>query len=166
MINIRRSIFETNSSSVHAICIAKENDYNIPSSLNFEVGEFGWGEDFIYDTWELASYLYTGILCCYHEQKDIEDFKNYIYEVLGKNDCDCTFEIAKHDSWGLSNGYIDHSEDLGEFLEVIRKSEKALLRFLFSADSFIITGNDNSDWFKDTIEETDFSKVSVYYKGN
>lgn len=165
MIQVRKKIFETNSSSTHAICIAKENDYTIPASLNFELGEFGWQERFIYDTWELASYLYTGILS-YYRDVEVEDFKNYIYEVLGKRGCECSFETPRTDRYGLMYGYIDHAENLGAFLGAIRKSEKALLRFLLSPDSFIITGNDNSDWFGEIEEETDFSKVDKYDKWN
>lgn len=165
MIQIRRNTFETNSSSTHSICIATENNYEVPAKLDFEIGEFGWEERFIYDTWELASYLYTGILDCLSE-KEAEEFKNYIYEVLGKNGCECSFEVPKYDKWGFRNGYIDHAYELEDFLNAVRKSEKALLRFLFSDDSFIITGNDNSDWFGEAEEETDFSKVDRYDKWN
>ena len=42
MINVRQSVFETNSSSMHSICIAKQNNYDIPSTLHFDFGEFGW----------------------------------------------------------------------------------------------------------------------------
>ena len=45
-----------------------------------------------------------------------------------------------------------------------------LFRFLFSPDSFVVTGNDNSDWFYDWEDEFNGSeaaeKVDVYYKGN
>lgn len=165
MIQIRRNVFETNSSSTHSICIAKSNDYVIPGYLHFTIGEFGWEERFIYNEDELASYLYTAILCCYDE-KEREDFKNYIYEVLGKNGCNCTFEPPVVGKWGLENGYIDHANDCADFLDAVRKSEKALLRFLFSPDSFIITGNDNSDWFDEMECDTDFSKVDKYFKWN
>ena len=38
---IRRGVFETNSSSTHAICIAK-GDYNLSKHIDFTIGEFGW----------------------------------------------------------------------------------------------------------------------------
>lgn len=40
---IRKSVFETNSSSTHAICITKKKDnYKLPDHIDFEFGEFGW----------------------------------------------------------------------------------------------------------------------------
>ena len=53
MINIRHGLFETNSSSTHAICIAKKNDgLVIPQSLDFILNDFGWDERFYYDVME------------------------------------------------------------------------------------------------------------------
>ena len=114
MINIRKNIFETNSSSTHAICIAKDNDYSIPSELNFTFDEFGWENRFIYNTEELASYLYTALYEVYYNDIDkIENFKNYIYETLGKYGCECTFEEPAKSSWGyFDSGCIDHGSEL------------------------------------------------------
>ena len=38
---IRRGTFETNSSSTHAICIAKD-DYELKDHIDFHTGEYGW----------------------------------------------------------------------------------------------------------------------------
>lgn len=165
MINIRKNIFETNSSSTHAICVAKENDYTIPANLYFTFDEFGWENRTYYLTEELASYLYTAI-CTILERDKSEEYKNYIYETLAKYGCECSFEEAKYGRYGCEKGYIDHGYELKEWLDALRHSEKKLLRFLFSPDSFIITGNDNTDTFDDTVEDTDFSKVEVWYKWN
>ena len=64
MINVRQNLFETNSSSVHAICIAKDNNYYIPKSLHFAFGEFGWETEVLTNPESLASYLYTAIYVC------------------------------------------------------------------------------------------------------
>jgi hypothetical protein len=40
-------------------------------------------------------------------------------------------------------GYIDHDDDLSEFLEAVVRDEDTLLRFIF--DGLVYTGNDNSD---------------------
>lgn len=59
---IRKSVFETNSSSTHAICITKKKDnYKIPKHIDFEFGEFGWECDEYHDTRNKASYLITAI---------------------------------------------------------------------------------------------------------
>jgi hypothetical protein len=165
MFNIRKGIFETNSSSTHSICVSKNNDYKIPSSLKFEVGEYGWQNEFLYDSEELASYLYTAIYEVY-ENREIEDFKNYIYEVLGKHDCEAEFVEPEVGEWGLKEGYIDHCYETKDFLEAVRHSEKRLLRFLFSPESFILLGNNNDETYSINVSNTDFSQVEEFYKSN
>ena len=168
MINIRKSIFETNSSSTHAICISKDNNYNIPSSLHFEFGEFGWENKILDGPEELASYLYTGMHdICYDDAKRFEKFKNHIYSVLGKYGCECTFAEPSKSKYGwMDSGYVDHASELYDFLKSLEKSEKRLLRYLFSSDSFIVMGNDNEDTYRETVSEMDFSNVEVFYKDN
>lgn len=165
MINIRKGIYETNSSSTHSICISKKNNYEIPDKLIFTLGDFGWEEEFLYDSSELGSYLYSAIVCLYDKQ-EMNDYKNYIFDTLSKYDCECEFEEPKTNTYGYIDCSVDHVGELSDILSAIRKSEKKLLRFLFSPDSFIITGNDNSDWFYETRKKTDFSKVDEFRKGN
>ena len=61
MQKIRKNVFETNSSSTHSICIAKDMELIIPTSIHFEFGEFGWEVDTLSSVYEKASYLYTGL---------------------------------------------------------------------------------------------------------
>lgn len=169
MINVRQNVFETNSSSMHSICIAKQNNYDIPSTLHFGFGEFGWENRILYSTEAKASYLYTALLDFVDsDHKDeFEDYKNYIYKTLGDNGCDCDFADVHYDKYGwCDDGYIDHGYELREWIYMLRHSPKKLLRFLFSPDSFIITGNDNGDTYYETVAETDFSNVEKYVKGN
>ena len=70
---IRRSVYETNSSSTHAICISKNNDYKKRDYIEFETGEFGWEWDTYETVHSKASYLITAILNGY----DKEDAYNY-----------------------------------------------------------------------------------------
>ena len=170
MINIRKGLFETNSSSTHAICIGKDNhNLEIPSELTFQVGEFGWENEVYYDVTTLASYLYTA-LTSWYGGKELTKYINHIYTLLGHNGCEATFIEPSVSAWGLTDGYIDHSEGLSEFLNKVLSSDKALLRYLFSPDSFIVTGNDNDDWWYDYME--DFYKsqnndnVEVFEKWN
>lgn len=159
MINIRKGLFETNSSSTHAICIGKDNNnLVIPSELTFKVGEFGWENEVYYDVNTLASYLYTA-LTSWYGGKELTNHINHIYTLLGHNGCKATFIEPSVDRWGFIEGYIDHSEELGDFLNKVLSSDKALLRYLFSPDSFIITGNDNEEWWGDYME--DFYKAKT-----
>lgn len=145
---IRCNIFETNSSSVHSICIAKKNitKDDLPEHLTFSHGEFGWENKKYTDVKNKASYLYEAINAYYDkDKKRIECWKNQVYKILGRYGIVCDFEQDKKNEWGLSYGYIDHPEGIEEFVKRVTSSEKRLLRYLFSDDSFIITGNDNEN---------------------
>ena len=170
MINIRKRIFETNSSSTHALCISKKDDYEFPNVLYFKLGNFGWNEEIIYGYNELASYLWTAIcdLYGYNDYKYFEDYKNYLYEVLYEYGVECDFETPVYTEYGsLDNDvYVNHVGELDEILKTLKNSPKKLIRFLFAPDSFIITGNDNSDWYFDKMETLDFSNVDVIEKSN
>ena len=172
MINVRKGVFETNSSSTHSICISKHDDYVLPSTLYFRLGDFGWESEIYKGAEDLASYLWTAVVDfygdCYSDYKMVEDYKNYLYEKLYEYGVECEFELPIYDekySWCV-NANIDHVAELDDLLSSLRKSPRKLIRFLFSPDSFILCGNDNSDWYYDKHDELDFSEVDEYYKGN
>lgn len=129
MKNIRNGVFETNSSSVHSIAISKKKlpDSKIPSTVFFEIGEYGWENDVVSDT---ASYLYSGAT-----ETQMETIKN----ILEESGIKCEFETRRN-QW---DGYVDHEEDLIEFVDSLIRDKDKLFRFLFG-DSVIYTGNDNS----------------------
>ena len=62
-----------------------------------------------------------------------------------------------------NSGYVDHANELEEFLDAVCKDEDKLVRFLFSGFSFIITGNDNDDG--DVNINVTYAYYE-YYKGN
>ena len=152
--SIRRYVFETNSSSTHSICITKSNVLNQKQNyIKFQTGEFGWEQDTLSNPYEKASYLYTGIL--YNGQEDLID---KIKDIMDKNNIEYEFEGTSGD-----NGYVDHGGNLYSFLEDICSDENKLMRYLFSSESFIITGNDNDDEDVDITANYDHEE---YYKGN
>lgn len=72
---IRRGVFETNSSSIHSISIINENSkFELPQRIKFEQDCFGWDFETYTDTDSKASYFWTA-------------FINY---VLSKADEECT----------------------------------------------------------------------------
>lgn len=168
MKQIRKGVFETNSSSTHSICIAKNVELTIPKSLHFSFGEFGWEIDTLYSVGEKASYLYTGLMA---NRRD-EDFEN-IMLVLKNKGIDVTADepIYKKYTYDGSDGgeyidnggYVDHSYEMGDFLNAICEDESKLMNYLFSELSFIITGNDNDD--EDVDINVDYAH-DEYYKGN
>jgi len=143
MIQIRRGVFETNSSSTHSICISR-GGYKIPEMTYFRIDEWGWEIGIEYDT---ASYLYTAIITCFEEKetdmllaslKDTLDGLGIRYEMEDPE--------WKMYSWGrdTEKGGIDHGSELLEFVEAVLNDSDLLLRYLYG-DSFIATGNDNND---------------------
>jgi hypothetical protein len=156
---IRRGVFETNSSSTHSICISKDGDYSLPSSIDFVMGEFGWEISELRSIEEKASYLYTGLLT-----RQRFDQLERLKAALADASVAATFKEYEIDEYGLlDDGYIDHGCELTDFLDAVTGRDD-LFRYLFSDRSFILTGNDNggdNPPYASTYETHD-----VYYKGN
>lgn len=150
-VKIRKGLFETNSSSTHTIVIANNNrnDFkkSLPEKLYFNAGCFGWEFDKYTDVHDRASYLFTGLL----SYSVCEKYIPIIKKTLKKYDVEAVFpEIAiKNKYEQLKNDntyyYVDHSEELEDFFELVCNDEVLLMNFLFSPESFIATGNDNDD---------------------
>lgn len=156
MKQIRKSVFETNSSSTHSICITKNDilDSQVVNNIYFELGEFGWEICTLDTINDKASYLYTAIV--YNDKLElIESIKR----ILDKNNVNCEFEELEDDDYC----YIDHGYKLNKFIDDICNNEDKLMRFLFSSESFVLTGNDNDDHDVDIIVDYEHDE---YYKGN
>lgn len=159
MILIRRSVFETNSSSTHSICITKNKPEEIPTMCRFGLGEYGW-EYRRLDGQEKANYLYTAIMC----QNDHESLKQQLFEILSDLGIVCEFDEPKYDEYGYPEGfYIDHSYEIRPVVMAILHSKNRLLKYLFSDESFVLTGNDNGDC--DVSIQASYPHEE-YYKGN
>jgi hypothetical protein len=173
---IRQSCFETNSSSTHAICIATDTLYNIPKTVSFGFGDFGWRFDKLTSRQERANYLYTCLGYC--NFSELKKYIEFISNTLYKNGVkDIDFESFKLGIYYWNNkteiyfepndGYVDHGNETKEFVDAVCSNEKMLLDYLFSDKSFILTGNDNYD-------DNDDDDVDVhvdypheeFYKGN
>ena len=77
MKQIRKNVFETNSSSTHSICISKA-PATIGKHISFHTGRYGWK----YGCVDTPSYLYTAILC--QEEKDelLSKLKNILDSLM------------------------------------------------------------------------------------
>lgn len=151
---VRNNVFETNSSSIHVIAIGKEYDEkDVPDHIYFGLDEFGWKVDTYKDITSRASYLYTAI--CYDH-----DYIDYITETLEEQGITCEFEDpSEHEFF-----YIDHVEDLHDWLEDLREDKSKLLMYLLSPDSEIRTGNDNGDSEPKTDDLENNDNVELYWK--
>lgn len=162
-VKIRRNIFETNSSSTHSICVTQTDLLDqLRDEIVFRVGEFGWEYEKYNDPETKASYLYTAIL-----EMGREDLLSNIRSILKRKGIECIFEEPKYviDNNGykyLDYGYIDHVYALDDFINICYDDDK-LLKYLFSSQSFIITGNDNDDY---DVEINVSYPHEEYYKGN
>lgn len=142
---IRKGTFETNSSSVHSICISKKPVGNVKGKkISFYLGEYGWENN----TDNTADYLYTAIMC----QNNSEKFFDKLKSILDKYEIDYTFQPIEKASrwWG-----IDHSGETIDFVNAVLEDEDLLLRCLFNDDSIVYTGNDNQDARYDACDQAE-----------
>lgn len=168
---IRSNMFETNSSSTHAICICTDTsllkELKHPAYLYFGIGTHGWEFESLSSPKEKANYLYTGILDCYGG--NCEDKIEKLKDMLLSFGCTPEFEEPKWSKYGdevslsFDCGYVDHATVLRPFIEKILDSPDLLYSYLFSDYSYILKGNDNSE-DEPTIEE-DYEHYE-YYKDN
>lgn len=148
MKKIRKSIFETNSSSTHSIVI-KDGEYiefpNDMKSINITTDDYGW-EKYTYTNFtDKASYALTYAIN-YGTKKDLKMLDKILKEQLNIKD-------IKYDGLTLRQalnhvgedsrifGYIDHQSV--EEASKIFKDENSLKNFLFSEKSYFETDNDN-----------------------
>lgn len=115
---------------------------------------------------EKASYLYT--LAC---ECNCKDMYQQLYTMLSKYGVECSCSVpAEFDKYaGLSNGYVDHCYEGSDFVNNMLTHEHSLIKFLFSDESFVVTGNDNCDedereWMCE-MSDVDYPH-KTYYKGN
>lgn len=167
MKKIRYGIFETNSSSTHAIVIpkeVKEDGYVAYDSLDHDYG-FGREECRLCDSWD-EKLAYAYMLLIDNDVAELDTFKNQVIEVwkelFGNKDYtpnpkDVFDYIDKDGSNGNLTGkdcilvlkerwgnYIDHACDLENknILNRLIKDKEFVKRFIFNRDSYITVGGD------------------------
>ena len=148
MWQIRKGCFETNSSSLHSICIYK--DYNDPAnltSLRFGFGDFGHTSERYASIIQKAAYLWTAICNSGKRPRDINQKKKKIKEMISEKYPDIRLSFAKFTYNKTHNeieidGYVDHARYACDFIEYVLQSSDNLFRYLFGDKSFVQTGND------------------------
>lgn len=164
MIQIRQNIFETNSSSVHALVIPNNQSIHIPNRVSLSGGEYGWENDVDGDT---LDYFYQA--CLDRGREEVDKFFNYLKR-KGVEEINAPEIHWVKSEWNgreyeyadNNDGYIDHASDVP--LEDLFANETLLDMFLFGDSSYIRTGNDNSDMdWCDELESTEDAKVLWKY---
>ena len=163
MLQIRKNVFETNSSSTHSLVISNKErsyDYNLPVEdgvLTIPFGEFGWGPDILSTPIEKLSYLITDRIDIYDIPEDIKDDEDAVQALIMESEpiqeivdaikycCPEVKEVRFEtgDSW-YPFGYVDHqscgtSHEDGLSIEEIAFSNKVI----------IMISNDNGDYYED-----------------
>ena len=141
MKQIRKGVFETNSSSSHSITISDKGGWEEIKSnvIEIESGEYGWEFDTFTGFYSKASYIYTYLINS-GDKDEIEWLRKIVKEYTNADKVIFEHEESEEEPrWGY--GYIDHqSSDVPQEALV---SEETLKAFLFNKHSFFETGNDN-----------------------
>ena len=159
-LSTRNGVFETNSSSVHAIVINKQNlAENNGSIVSVTPGDYGWEYEEYRLPAQKLNYLWTAIV---DNKENLDSWKEYLREALKLSD-GVVFIDKPEDT---ISGYVDHSEELKDFLKEMRKNPDLLNKFIFG-DSYIVTGNDNVDSSMPGVPSIlDERDLYIYWKHN
>lgn len=141
MIQIRKSVFETNSSSTHSIVISKEPVVYLRRERHFYAGEYGWE----FGSYNAGDYLFTAILCEPEELRS--QHLDRIKDVLREVGVEAVFHFPTTSTYGdhtYYDCYIDHGDQCVDFVRAAMADSDLLKRCVFG-DATVYTGNDNED---------------------
>jgi hypothetical protein len=153
-INIRQSVFETNSSSMHSVAIIGCNrpaelafTFNSEDKIMIYPGEYGWGYEILRGPEEKLSYAITMITqrtndgCSPEESIYFQWLNDMVFDYTGHY----LQVVELQDKWN-PYGYIDHQsiDTLDDFWSSDENVFKEKMRdFIFNDKYFIIIDNDN-----------------------
>jgi hypothetical protein len=155
MRQIRRSVFETNSSSTHSISIISKDNYRDGNSffgdtLDGCFGEFGWGYEKLNTVYERLSYVLTMIQYKVDNCDNLDDVINSTYykwiSEMIKDYTGADLKLEEFDDDCYSLGYIDHqsTDILDDFWSDNESEFKNNMRDIIFNDKYrIIIDNDN-----------------------
>jgi hypothetical protein len=144
VLSIRKSVFETNSSSSHTVAVDERGaDYpavNVSGPvLSIEPGEYGWGYDELRSWSERASYAYTYAVN-YGTSEDLDTLREVLEDFTK-----VPVKFSKHDYEDeyYQTGYIDH-QSVDEAATIFRYDAEYIKNFIFGTSSYVIIDNDNN----------------------
>lgn len=164
---IRRSVFETNSSSMHSLTVTPNGEMDnltvdeYENKVITEFGEFGWEVRRYTDANTKLSYLVTMLIethgDCYSmdELYETEDFKLINEAVANYCNCDGIIINSKLEQWKSydgelrdwndHDGYIDHQsvEDYSSVRDFLEQNGCTVTEFIFDKGVILHTDNDN-----------------------
>lgn len=168
MKTVRTSLFETNSSSIHALVISKNNNINIVPIESHSDDNYGIDPKYLHDPNIKFDYLITALKYEIQRNKKMTDqgvdmSKSYInYSDNINEDPEKQLEelekilVENHVPFKIFNkfgdGYIDCSNSVVcDIIPELLKDPNKLMRYLFNDDSYLRTGNDGDNYITDLI---------------
>lgn len=146
MLCVRKGVFETNSSSVHTLCIPKEwkPERIPPKDIVIWREEYGWGPEMFSGP---AVRPYLNIYLDHLREYNFELYEKYmkrLEEIQRDYGFKIEFEPPKDAGPGF-NGYIDHADECGPLFETLMdpENEEMMLHFLFDPNVLLYCTNDN-----------------------
>ncbi len=184
MHKIRKSVFETNSSSSHSLTLSSNElaaqpfskDVLRSGSVTAYKGDYGWEWYRYYSAQAKLNYLLTQLFSDDIPMGDPHEVTRELREEDARFDMMCRV-VKEHTGVDVlvapgSTGYIDH-DSVGVGLDAFGSEDK-LRSLLFSEENYIETGNDNSGpawsigtdrgdefYYRDFFWEPDSSNVIV-----
>lgn len=143
---VRRNVFETNSSSMHSLSISRQGITEHPymplmgNKVIVYTDEFSWGYDEYNDPEMKLSYLITMLYCLngfdVRAVYETEEFQK-INEIVSKRcGCEGIFISDKFE------GYVDH-QSLDDIDEMMKEYGCTIEEFIFDEGITLIIDNDN-----------------------
>lgn len=182
-LQIRRGVFETNSSSTHALCICENDEVDFAKIkqdyenviITIDGDEFGWNFDVHFDVQTKLNYMFTMITACCNNEDAALTLMNKmktLLESIGvtiqyRFDTVITKQMTTflncyytefHDKNGCKfKGYVDHpNETILDLLD----DKDMFFKFLFGKESMLVTGNDNYEDFGDYMNKRGLDKLN------
>ena len=149
-LSIRKGVFETNSSSVHTLVLAKSKSLSELEEIakDYDVyitgGNFDWGWEVLSSPQEKLNYLWTFVTLL-----DDYSYVNVFRSML--NSCGISYDFNEGYD-GKPIGGIDHNNgwknrelDRNILIDIIYDKDK-FLHYVFDDNSVMIISNDNDDF--------------------
>jgi hypothetical protein len=145
---IRRSVFETNSSSTHSLVITDAVDFdtvglNDHGALEIPAQDFGWEVQTYSDAPSKMSYVAIYVRD-WVKGDQADYFKKMLDEMLVEH-TGATYVQHPEEIEGDydSGGYIDHQSVEDRDLDHLFESKDTLKNFIFGRGNLLLTDNDN-----------------------
>lgn len=170
MIQIRKGVFETNSSSSHSIVITKNNK-PLPNVIDgdWHVNDNGvmdfWYEDdleFERSPFDLLTTWFGRLRYCIASYSDNDDKISELEEICRRRIEGFKSFKFKKDRWdnSVNRGYVDH-QSIGLLQAALKKYNISLEEFIFNDRYIVIIDGDEYCVFDTLIESDMFNKDNI-----